>query len=78
MKPASARGNKQACSNCSTRFYDLNTQPAVCPKCFCIRVFMVNEINPSSLIKPRRKRRIEGAGGLLEKITPRRVRWKTS
>ena len=26
-------GNKRVCTSCSARFYDLNKQPAVCPKC---------------------------------------------
>ncbi|CAH2600452.1 conserved protein of unknown function [Rhodovastum atsumiense] len=26
-------GNKRVCVACSARFYDLNRQPAVCPKC---------------------------------------------
>ena len=26
-------GNKRICVACSTRFYDLNKQPAICPKC---------------------------------------------
>ena len=26
-------GGKRVCVACSTRFYDLNKQPAICPKC---------------------------------------------
>ena len=26
-------GKKVVCSNCETKFYDLNRKPAVCPKC---------------------------------------------
>jgi uncharacterized protein (TIGR02300 family) len=26
-------GTKRLCSNCSTKFYDLNKSPIVCPKC---------------------------------------------
>lgn len=26
-------GEKQACPNCSAKFYDLNKRPATCPKC---------------------------------------------
>ena len=26
-------GNKRVCVACSTRFYDLNKQPVICPKC---------------------------------------------
>jgi uncharacterized protein (TIGR02300 family) len=29
----SALGTKHHCSHCETRFYDLNKDPAVCPKC---------------------------------------------
>lgn len=31
--PATALGEKQACTACGTKFYDLNRRPAVCPKC---------------------------------------------
>ena len=26
-------GKKVVCSNCETKFYDLNRKPAICPKC---------------------------------------------
>jgi len=26
-------GNKHTCKNCETRFFDMNKNPAVCPKC---------------------------------------------
>jgi uncharacterized protein (TIGR02300 family) len=28
-----AYGSKHTCGSCETRFYDLNKQPAICPKC---------------------------------------------
>ena len=27
------KGNKHICKNCSTKFYDLNKQEIICPKC---------------------------------------------
>ena len=27
------RGIKHTCASCETRFFDLNKQPAICPKC---------------------------------------------
>jgi uncharacterized protein (TIGR02300 family) len=33
MSPAPVRGIKYQCADCATRFYDLNKQPAACPKC---------------------------------------------
>ena len=27
------KGNKHICKNCSAKFYDLNKNPIICPKC---------------------------------------------
>lgn len=29
-------GTKRLCTNCSTKFYDLNKEPIVCPKCHTV------------------------------------------
>ena len=29
-------GTKRACQNCSTKFFDLNKDPIVCPKCSAV------------------------------------------
>lgn len=42
-------GTKRICQNCSTRFYDLQRQPIICPKC-------ENPFDPDMLIKKRRGR----------------------
>ncbi|MEM9421216.1 MAG: TIGR02300 family protein [Pseudomonadota bacterium] len=42
-------GTKRDCPNCSARFYDLNKDPALCPKCGI-------EFTPEMLLKPRRTR----------------------
>ncbi len=43
-------GVKRDCPNCGARFYDLNKDPAHCPKCD-------TEFTPEALLKPRRARR---------------------
>ena len=30
-------GNKHACQNCGTKFFDLNKSPVVCPKCGAVQ-----------------------------------------
>ena len=32
-KPTPPVGTKRFCSSCASKFYDLNKQPIVCPKC---------------------------------------------
>lgn len=43
-------GVKRDCPQCGARFYDLNKEPAHCPKC-------EHEFVPEALLKPRRPRR---------------------
>ncbi|GJL92708.1 TIGR02300 family protein [Hyphococcus sp.] len=43
-------GVKRDCPECGTRFYDLNKEPAHCPKC-------EHEFVPEALLKPRRARK---------------------
>ncbi len=47
MKPE--WGHKRNCQSCSARFYDLNKNPATCPKCG-------KEFDPSTAVKKRRGR----------------------
>lgn len=47
MKPE--WGQKRNCQSCSARFYDLNKNPATCPKCG-------HEFDPSTIVKKRRGR----------------------
>lgn len=42
-------GVKRDCPNCGARFYDLNKEPAHCPKCD-------HDFVPEALLKPRRQR----------------------
>ncbi len=43
-------GVKRDCPECGSRFYDLNKEPAHCPKCS-------HEFIPEALLKPRKPRR---------------------
>lgn len=43
-------GVKRDCPSCGARFYDLNKEPARCPKC-------EHEFVPEALLKPRKPRR---------------------
>lgn len=45
-------GVKRDCPNCGARFYDLNREPARCPKCG-------HEFVPEALLKPRKSRKEE-------------------
>jgi len=42
-------GVKRDCPSCGARFYDLNKEPAHCPKC-------AHDFIPEALLKPRRPR----------------------
>jgi uncharacterized protein (TIGR02300 family) len=56
-------GNKRVCVACSTRFYDLNKQPVICPKC-----------NTEQPTEQPRLRRAAGNVALEEKRAGRHVR----
>ena len=47
-------GAKHDCAECSARFYDLNKDPAVCPKCG-------TKIVPSTKTKAKAKVRVKAA-----------------
>lgn len=53
-------GLKRTCVNCGARFYDLNREPPVCPKC--------DETQPSNL--SRLKRRTEDLPDDKKKLAP--------
>src|ERR1700761_3470584 len=42
-------GTKRICQSCSAKFYDLNRDPIVCPKC-------QTEFDPEAFLKTRRSR----------------------
>src|ERR1700689_3230210 len=42
-------GTKRICQNCGTKFYDLQREPIVCPKC-------QTEFDPEAFLKTRRSR----------------------
>ncbi|TAF38662.1 MAG: TIGR02300 family protein [Alphaproteobacteria bacterium] len=52
----SALGTKHNCSHCGTRFYDLNKDPAVCPKCGTIAQL---QASPSFLMHQEELRKEE-------------------
>ena len=41
-------GKKLSCPSCGARFYDLNKDPAICPKC-------ETKVDVQSVLKPRRQ-----------------------
>jgi len=47
-------GTKRTCPSCSAHFYDLEKNPATCPKC-------AYSFDPSALFKPRRGRAVKRA-----------------
>jgi len=42
-------GTKRICQNCGTKFYDLQREPIICPKC-------QTEFDPEAFLKTRRSR----------------------
>jgi uncharacterized protein (TIGR02300 family) len=42
-------GQKRVCNSCAAKFYDLNKDPIICPKCG-------TEYDASAVVKPRRAR----------------------
>src|SRR5262245_45967075 len=56
-------GVKRDCPNCNARFYDLNKEPAHCPKCD-------HEFTPEALLKPRKPRREDEAADKEEAVKP--------
>lgn len=56
-------GVKRDCPSCGARFYDLNREPAHCPKC-------AHEFIPEALLKPRKPRREDEAPEVAEAPKP--------
>jgi uncharacterized protein (TIGR02300 family) len=52
-------GVKRDCPQCGARFYDLNREPAHCPKCELAFI-------PEALLKPRKPRREDEPEGAVE------------
>ena len=42
-------GKKRTCQSCETRFFDLNKNPAICPKCGAIHKIPVTKVRKTSL-----------------------------
>ncbi|GJL93705.1 MAG: hypothetical protein DHS20C05_01100 [Hyphococcus sp.] len=63
-------GVKRDCPECGARFYDLNKEPAHCPKCD-------HEFVPESLLKPR-KTRAEEIGEDKKKVEEEKPEQETS
>ncbi len=63
-------GVKRDCPECGARFYDLNKEPAQCPKCD-------HEFIPESLLKPR-KTRAEETGEAEKSEDPKKPEQETS
>ncbi len=53
-------GLKRTCLSCSTRFYDMQKEPIVCPNCG-------TEFDPLALVRPRRARAAAAASQAKEK-----------
>jgi len=46
-------GIKRLCGNCSTKFYDLNKTPIVCPKCHTALELAIPRSRPEPVVAPR-------------------------
>ncbi len=59
-------GVKRTCPSCSARFYDMQRQPIVCPKCS-------NSFDPEAFVKKRRGRPPSSESKSLQKPKPEEV-----
>ena len=59
-------GTKRVCVSCGARFYDLNHQPAICPKCSTEQPGDQPRIRrmPASLMEERRRPKVVPVPGL--------------
>ena len=55
MSQKEARGSKRMCHSCSSRFYDLNRDPIICPVCQTTFVLTATEVaaNAAEAAKPK-------------------------
>lgn len=51
------RGTKRQCSNCGTKFYDLNRDPVLCPNCGT--VFVIAAARPNGRPRPEAPVKVE-------------------
>jgi uncharacterized protein (TIGR02300 family) len=56
-------GTKRLCSNCSAKFYDLNKDPIICPKCATV-------MELASVVAPRRPEPVRPAPAEVEVVAP--------
>lgn len=57
-------GQKRACTSCGAKFYDLNHDPIVCPKCGTV-------FDAAAAVKPRRARAVADEKPAKGKKTPK-------
>ncbi len=50
-------GTKRTCPNCAARFYDLNKNPIICPK--CEQAFVAEQLLPSKADLPTRAKPVD-------------------
>lgn len=60
-------GVKRTCPHCAMRFYDLNKNPAICPKC-------KHSFDPNQIVRTRRKaaKKVEEKKPAVKKADPRK------
>ena len=54
-------GTKRTCQSCASKYYDLNREPAVCPKC-------QTEFDPASTMRLRSDSSYKASGGRAKSI----------
>ena len=51
----SSRGKKRICASCKAKFYDLNKDPIICPKCGTLHNLIAPEKIPAKAPEPEDK-----------------------
>ena len=59
-------GVKRQCMSCGAKFYDLNKDPIICPRCNTVH-------QPEQILKPRRNRPDDKAAAVVPKPAPEPV-----
>ena len=51
----SSRGKKRICASCQAKFYDLNKDPVICPKCGTLHNLTASGTPPAKAPEPEEK-----------------------
>ena len=70
MSQKEARGKKRTCQSCSSRFYDLNREPIVCPMCQTEFVVTAGEVAAVAAIEAAKVKPIKEKVFAIPEVVP--------